>query len=164
MHEIPNDIVAQYADIVSNSFNFFEMPMEQKAFAIEYTLNGYDHRKAAKTVGLSPNRGVHLKRIPIVVDFILRLQERNVTESIVSKQSLDGFLDRIEEAAMGDVKIPIVLANGAMVKQKKFQGSLAMDVYRERAKLHDIVKEEESSGIIQIEVIPSTRDSEGNDL
>lgn len=164
MYEIPDDIAAQYSDIVSNNFNFKEMPMEQMAFAIEYVLNGYQHRKAAKTVGLHPNRGVYLKRIPIVVDFILKLQERNITESIVTKQSLDCFLDRIEEAAMGEVKIPIVLASGAGVERKKFQGSLAMDVYRERAKLHDVVADEEGAGTIKITVVPSVRDSEGNDL
>lgn len=163
MHEIPGNIASVYADIVSDKFDFKSMEPEHRAFAIEYVTNGYRHREAAEKAGMEPNRGVRLKRIPIVVEYIIQLQNRNLTESIVTKQSLDCLLDRIGEAAMGDVEIPIVLASGQIVSRKKFQGSLAMDVYREKAKLHDVVKPEEESGTIKIEVVPSTRDSEGKD-
>jgi len=164
MHEVSGNIASIYADIVSDKFDFSKMEPEYRAFAIEYVTNGYKHREAAEQAGMHPNRGVHLKRIPVVVDFIIQLQNRNLTESIVTKQSLDCLLDRIQEAAMGEVPISIVLANGQRVEQEKFQGSLAMDVYREKAKLHEIVKPDEESGTIRIEVVPSARDSEGNPL
>lgn len=166
MHEVPGDISSLYGDIVadiaSSKFDFSRMEPAHRAFAIEYVLNGYNHREAAESIGIDPNRGARLKRLPIVVEYVIQLQNKTAVESIVNKQSLDCLLDRIQEAAMGEVEIPIVLANGAMVNKQKFQGSLALDVYRERAKLHDIVKPEEESGTIKIEVVPSVRDSEGN--
>lgn len=165
MSEVSGDIASQYADLVSERFDFSKMDPAHRAFAIEYVMNGYNYRKAAKTCRMDPSRGVRLKRIPIVVAFITELQKRDIVESFVGKQSLDCFLDRIEEAAMGDVDIPIVLADGTSIDRPKFQGSLAMDVYRERAKLHGIlVQEETPDNTIRIEVVPSTRDSEGEPL
>ena len=165
MSEISGDTATQYADIVDERFDFNQMDLGERAFAIEYVMNGYDHRKAAQVTHKSAAKGHRLKRLPIVMAFVTQLQKRGIVESFVGKQSLDCFLDRLEEAAMGDVDIPIVLADGTQLERKKFQGSLAMDIYRERAKLHGVLATEDApKETIKIEIVPSVRDSEGNDL
>ena len=123
-----------------------DLDVERRAFCIEYVTNGYNHREAATKVGFSPNMGVKLKREPLCAAFINHLQTEYLAESIVTKQSLDAYLDRLEDIAMGDEEIDIVTGMGEAISAKKFHPDLAIKVYQEKAKLHGVVEDKGKGG------------------
>jgi len=124
---------------------FQDLGDQRRAFCIEYVSNGYKERKAAVKVGFAESTGAKLKREPLVAAYIVDLQKKYLAESIVTKQTLDVYLDELEDIAMGRVSIPIVTGSGEKINAKKFHADMAMKVYNERSKLHGIVEEEDKA-------------------
>jgi len=152
MQEIPENFFEVDIDSVDES-EFRDMHPADRAFAVRYVSNGYNHREAALDIGINPSLGARVKRKPIVRRYIAALQKQLYVESIVTKDVLDSMLDRLEDIAFGEEEIPIVLSDGTQIFGRKFNPSLIMEVYKERAKLHDISKENEGDKVIHIEVV-----------
>ena len=110
MLEESTNIAAFDADSVKRNreLGFPDLDDQRRAFCIKYVTNGYKHGAAAAKVGFSESMGVRLKREPLVAAFIVDLQKKYLAESIVTKQTLDFYLDELEDIAMGRVSIPIV--------------------------------------------------------
>lgn len=125
----------------------------KKSFAIEYFENGYDHRGACMSLGLEAEVGLQLKRDPDVVAEILRFQNLGVSESIVSTGYLDCYLDRLEEIAFGHVSVSRVAKDGTEYKAKSFMDKLAMEVYKERVRLHTSLNEPTAPANIRLSII-----------
>lgn len=131
---------------------FADLTEQRRAFCIAFVTNGYKHRDAAQEVGFSPNIGVQLKREPLVAAYIVSLQAKYLAESIVTKQTLDAFLDELEDIAMGRVDAPIITASGLALDASKFYPDLAMKIYAERSKLHGIVKEDNKTTPVSVTI------------
>lgn len=144
MSKKSSDIAALSSDSVERNreLGFPDLEPNRRAFCIEYVSNGYKHRDAAVKVGFSANTGITLKREPLVAAFISDLLNTYLAESIVTKQTLDTYLDELEDIAMGRVDINMVSADGEEFSAKKFHADLAMKVYNEKSKLHGIVKDD----------------------
>lgn len=119
-----------------------------KAFGIAYVTNGYDHRAAAKSIGRSENSGVRLKREPLLAAYINDLMNKYVAESLVRKETLDVYLENLEDIAMGRIETigGATDADGNLYDAKKFHSALALKIFQERAKLHGIIKEDTKGG------------------
>lgn len=132
------------------SEEFFEQQKEKdwpaldhkdRAFAEEYCFNGYDHRAAAETAGLNPNKGIQLKRNPIIRAYIAHVQARLFEANIVTRDFVDAKLDELYEMAVGQIETDHVDAkNGESFRAYKFHGSLALDILREKAKLNGVIQ------------------------
>ena len=98
-------ITADYDLEVAKQSNFENVDPQHKAFALEYLVNGYKHRDAAEKVGLSPNSGLRIRRLPIVAAYINYLQEKQIQDTIVSQAFIDAKLDDLYDMAIGDVDL-----------------------------------------------------------
>jgi hypothetical protein len=127
------------------SSGFPSVTDQEKGFANEYLLNGYNHRAAALAVGIAESSAIRVKRKPLVAAYIEFLQERMYASNFVSKGFIDAKLDDLYEMAIGDVNVPMVLGDGSTIEAKKFQGGLALQILQERSKMHGIVVEEKSN-------------------
>ena len=145
----PFDISA----VERNRGNGFEdLDEAKKAFCILFVTNGYKHREAAEEAGFNPDKGVQLKKEPLVSAYIHDLQKKYLAESIVTKQVMDTKLDELEDIAMGRVEIPMVTGAGDKIDAKKFHPDMAMKVYSERTKLHKIVEDGKGSGHVSVTI------------
>lgn len=155
MPEESKDLTAFGSDTVERNreLGFPDLEEQKKAFAIKYVTNGYQHRLAAVDAGFPLSRGIQLKREPLVAAYISDLMDKYLAESLVTKQTLDIYLDELEDIAMGRIDVPMITANGDAVSGKKFHADLAMKVYNERSKLHGIVKDENGgSGVVNVQI------------
>ncbi len=149
------DIIAFGSDSVERNreLGFPDLEEQKKAFAIKYVTNGYLHRQAAADSGFPLSRGIRLKREPLVAAYISDLMNKYLAESLVTKQTLDIYLDELEDIAMGRVDVPMITGNGDEIEARKFHPDLAMKVYSERSKLHGIVKDENNgSGVVNVQI------------
>lgn len=137
-----------------NKINGFQdLDPQRRAFCITYVSNNFDHRKAASTVGFSPSRGINLKKEPLIAAYINVLLDEYMAESIVTKQTLDTYLDQLQDIAMGEVEVNMLAPDGNPIIRKKFHPDLVMKIYAERAKLHKIVEDENGKGApVNIEI------------
>lgn len=133
---------------------FLELEDQKKAFAIKYVSNGYKYREAAKAVGYPVGKSRDLIYEPLVAAYIADLQQKYLAESIVTKSTLDSYLDRLEDIAFGETEIDIVTGSGEEKKVNKFHPELAMKVYNERAKLHGLSKEDSGGkgGVVNVTI------------
>jgi len=154
MSNVPERIAPHETSAVARNRadNFPDLDDVRQAFCITYVQNGYKHREAAATVGLSPDRGISLKREPLCAAFIADLQKKYLAESLVTKEMLDMRLDVLEEIAMGEVEVPFVSGLGATFNAKKFYPDLALKIYQERAKLHDFADEENKVAPVNVTI------------
>lgn len=141
---------------------FMDLDEAKKAFCIVYVTNGYKHREAAEEAGLNPDKGIQLKREPLVSAYIYDLQQQYLAESIVTKQVMDAKLDELEDIAMGRVEIPLVTGAGDKIEAKKFMPDMAMKVYSEKVRLHKIVEDKSKSGHVSVSI--NMAGMVGNDL
>ena len=116
---------------------------QEKGFALEYIENGFDHREAAKTVGRAKAAGIKLLRKPLVHAYISHLQKQYVQESLFTQQFYEAKLLELYEMAVGDVEVPMVDSDGEQFKAKKFHGSLALNILKERGLTTGVAKPEE---------------------
>lgn len=150
--------IAKVAEFDSNSVEknrkngFLDLTDRRKAFCITYVTNGFDHNAAAAQVGYSKGMGIRLKREPLVAAYINILQEQYFAESIVTKAMMDAKLDLLESIAMGEEEINMVTAMGDQITVKKFHPEMAMKVYQERNRLHEITKEEGGSSAVSVTI------------
>lgn len=144
MSEESGVITTLGSDIVERNreLGFPDLEPSRRAFCINYISNGYKHRDAAVKAGFAASSGITLKREPLVAAYISDLMNKYLAESLVTKQTLDVYLDELEDIAMGRVDINMVSADGEEFSAKKFHADLAMKVYNERSKLHGIVKDD----------------------
>lgn len=158
MPEESTDITTFNPDSIAvNRENGFEdLETKRKAFCVRYITNGYDHREAAEHVGFSRDKGIVLKREPLIAAYISDLMKQYVAESLVTKQTLDSYLDELEDIAMGRISVPMLTPTGDEIEAKKFHPDLAMKIYTEKAKLHGIVKEDERAGAAVTVIINTT--------
>jgi hypothetical protein len=129
---------------------------EHRAFAIAYVSNGYDHKAAAKTAGFHPDLGVSLKYRPDVVGYVKYLQNKLSAETIVGRQYLDVYLDKLQDIALGNTPVPMVTGQGESFSACRFMEKLAMEVYKERVKLHDVLVDQEPTSTVVIKVLAPT--------
>jgi hypothetical protein len=146
--------------------NWIILEPEEKAFAQEYVINGYDHRNAADKVGYSPNTGLSIKRRPYVAAYIEYLLDRMHASNLVVKGFIDAKLDDLYDMAIGDEEVPLVLGDGSCIDAKKFHGGLALQILQERSKVAGIVKDEKvNQGQVTINIdlgrALGQKDSEG---
>lgn len=114
---------------------FPELSFQFQAFGNEYITNGFDHRKAAVSVGKPANRALSILRNPLVRRYISYLQSLRNDQSLITLDFLDAKLEELQDIAMGETAIPIVLADGTMVVERKFMGDLAFKCIEKRGKL-----------------------------
>lgn len=129
---------------------------EHRAFAIAYVSNGYDHIGAAKSAGFHSALGVSLKYRPDIVRYIKHLQSQLAAETIVGRQYLDVYLDKLQDIAFGITPIPMVTTQGEEYTAPKFMEKLAMEVYKERVKLHNVLLDQEPQSTVLIKVLAPT--------
>lgn len=144
-----------------------DLSFQLRAFANEYVTNGYDHRKAAVTVGRAANSAKNMLRNPLVKHYINYLQNNRLDSPLVTRDFLDAKLEELHDIAMGNVEIPIVLADGTRVDECKFMGDLAFKTLQERAKLYGHAKPEPEGGgnggvVVNIDVGALLGKSNGN--
>jgi len=114
-----------------------------RCFAEEYCFNGYDHRAAAETAGLNPDRGIRLKRHPLIRAFIAHVQGKLFESNIVTRDFIDAKLDELYDMAVGVIPTDHVDPKiGDSFRAFKFHGSLALDILREKAKLNGVIQGE----------------------
>lgn len=149
-----NDLVAFDSSFVERNRKngYQDLDEQRRAFCITYVTNGYKHREAAQQVGFSESTGSALKREPLVAAYISDLLNQYLAESLVTKQTLDSYLDELEDIAMGKTSIPIVTGSGEEINAKKFHADLAMKVYAERSKLHGIVKDDSKNAAVSVTI------------
>lgn len=123
---------------------------KERAFAIEYITNGFNQSKAAKKVGL--NSGRKALSNPSVAKFIANLQNEYLAEAIVTKNTISGMLDRLEDIAMGDEQAYMVDALGEAVLVNKFYPDLAVKILDRKAKLHGIIKDDDNKSPVNIQI------------
>ncbi len=144
MPKAATDIIAFDVNSVERNreLGYPDLDDQRKAFCIEYVSNGYRHIDAAVRVGFAKVMGSRLKREPLIAAYINDLMDKYLAESIVTKTTLDSYLDELEEIAMGRVDVPMVTGSGESFHARKFHPDLAMKVYAERSKLHGIVEDD----------------------
>ncbi len=161
MPETTTDLIAFDSNSVERNreSGYPDLDDQRKAFCITYVTNGYRHMDAAVHVGFSKVMGTRLKREPLIAAYINDLMNKYLAESIVTKTTLDSYLDELEEIAFGREEVPMVTGAGESFEAAKFHPELAMKVYAERAKLHGIV--EDDSKIAPVKVIINMADMTG---
>ena len=138
--ESSSELATEIAISDQKERGFTILEPEERAFAHEFIANGYDHCKAAETIGRSRDYGKVLKRRPFVAAYIQHLQNTHFNSVIVTKDFIDAKLDDLYDMAVGEVKVPLVTGDGAGFEEKKFHGGLALQILQERSKTHKIVE------------------------
>ena len=136
---VPNnycDLAIYNSELIDrNKSNGWEdLTHEQKAFAYEYLNNGFNHNKAASTLGLGKSAGRRLLANPLVRAFINHLQEETQSHSLVTKQFVDAVYMNLLPKLMGEEKVNIVTASGAEMQAKKFFAGESVALARDMAK------------------------------
>lgn len=126
--------------------DFPDLCEQLRAFCHEYVANGYDHRQAAIEVGRAASGASKLLRNPLVRHYVRYLQDIRMDSSFVTKDFMEAKLSEMMEMAMGEVEIPVVLADGEQHNVKKFQGELALKILQKRGELSGAAKPAETSG------------------
>lgn len=130
-----------------------DIPHQKKAFAHEYILNGYNHREAAKEVGIAASSGIRVLREPLVSAYVAHLQETNFTSQIITKQFVEHQYLELIPFLKGEREIPIVTGSGAEIDACKFHGSELVAVLRDLSKITGYQKEEENNkNLVNIEI------------
>lgn len=124
--------------------NFPDLSDQLRAFAQEYVTNGYKHREAAIEVGRAASGALKLVRNPLVCAYVRYLQDIRVDSSYVTKDFMDAKLEELQDMAMGEADIAVVLADGTETQAKKFQGELALKVLQKRGELSGAAKPAET--------------------
>lgn len=114
-------------------------PLE-RAFAMEYVSNGYNHIKAAESIGLNRSKGIRLVKNPIVQLLIKELQDKQHTLSLVTNEFVMTCYMRLLPKLMGEDDIPQVVMNRDSgdtdtVDIKKFHAAETVAVLRDMAKM-----------------------------
>jgi hypothetical protein len=121
--------------------DFPDLKPQERAFSEDYCINGYNHREAAETAGLDPDRGIRLLRDPLIRAFIAFVQDKRFDASIVTKDFIDAKLDELYDMSVGHVEVAHVDAKtGRVFAARKFYGTLALDILREKSKMNGIIK------------------------
>ena len=154
MSKATTDIIAFDADSVERNreLGYPDLDDRRKAFCIEYVSNGYKHVDAAARVGFTKVMGLRLKREPLIAAYINDLMNKYLAESIVTKTTLNSYLDELEEIAMGRTDIPMVTGSGRSFDASKFHPELAMKVYAERSRLHGIVDDDSKIATVNVTI------------
>ena len=117
---------------------------QRRAFAEAYCFNNYNHRAAAEEAGFNPDRGISLKREPLIRAFIADVQDKLHLSNIVTRDFIDAKLDELYDMAIGDVETDHVNAkSGASFTAKKFHGTLALDIIKQKASLNNVISSDE---------------------
>lgn len=91
---------------------FPKLDPQERAFAIEYINNGYDHCSAADKVGRSRNAGRKLLANPLVAAFIKNLQDSIWQESIITHHFIEMKYMELLDMAMGETEIRVITKDG----------------------------------------------------
>jgi len=129
-----------------------DIDFAEREFCEQYLENGYKHRDAAVASGFAANAGNRLINKPLLREYIHWKEAKHTNRRLVNEQFFDGQLAELYDIALGEVEIPLVTGTGITFNAKKFDGSLALAVLRERAKISGIEKPEmaEAAGGVNI--------------
>lgn len=119
-----------------------DLDLGERAFALEY-ITDYNHRRAARETGWSPDHGLKLIRRPLVVAFIKDLQDKQSISNIVTEDFVRNMWLSILPKLMGDEEVPMVTAQGEQFRANKFHASEVNAALRELAKSTSFYKEEQ---------------------
>jgi len=132
---------------------FQDLSDKKKAFAIFYVTEGYSIERSAKEVDVCLMTGYKYKRDPLTAAYINDLMDKYLAESVVNKQTLDSYLDNLEDLALGRVDTHDMTADGDQKQGKVFHPALALKIYQERARLHEVVKDDsKGSGSVSVTI------------
>ena len=121
-----------------------DLSEREKAFAVEYTTNGFKHKAAAESVGLSD--GLRQLRKPLVGAFIAFLQESSLNAKMITQSFVEQKYLELLPKLMGEEEIPMVdLKTGETFHAKKLHSAEVVSVLRDLGK---------SSGYIAPEIGP----------
>lgn len=127
--------------------SFTDLAEKDRAFAVEYITNGFNHRKAAVAVGLSPNTGISKLRQPLVSKFIAHLQESSQNAAVITKQFVEAKYLEILPKLMGEEEVPIFdHKEGVTIEGRKFHSAEVVSVLRDLGKAAGYVAPEGPKG------------------
>ena len=126
---------------------FDDLSEKDGAFAVEYITNGYNHRDAAKSVGLKPNTGLAKIRQPLVKAFIAHLQKSSHNAKIITQTFVEQKYLEILPKLMGEEDVPIYdHKEGVTVDARKFHSAEVVSVLRDLGKAAGYVAPEGPKG------------------
>ena len=123
-----------------------DLDNQERAWADEFVINGFNHREAAVEVGLPAKKGIHLTRKPLLRRYISYIQQKMSVGTIVTKEFIDAHLQELYERAIGEVAVPLVTGDGRPFEANKYDGNLAIKILQERGKLAGVVEDDSNSG------------------
>jgi hypothetical protein len=117
----------------------------QRAFAYSF-LTHYNHRRAAKEAGRSPDSGLAILRHPLVDAFIQDQQQQLAQNSFITKDYITTQYLNMIPLLTGEEDVPTILANGETVYGKQFRPAELRGVLQELSKTVDGYNKEKASG------------------
>ena len=151
-----------------------DLPEVDRAFAIEYITNGFNHANAAEAVGLTKSSGLRKLRAPLVQGFIAYLQDQRAKASIITREFVEQQYLEILPKLKGEEAVPLVSPQGDAYEAKKFHSGETVSVLRDLSKAAGYTPEEIKGGAVvnvqrnmqglcgevEIKVQPSKEESE----
>ena len=120
---------------LSKEESFTNLPERDKAFAVEYITNGFNHAEAAVAVGLSKKSGISKLRSPLVAKFIAHLQASTANAKIITQEFVEAKYLEILPKLMGEEDVPLFdHKEGVTVNAKKFHSAETVSVLRDLGK------------------------------
>ena len=111
----------------------------KRAFAIEYVMNGYNHRDAAETLNVPKDRGIRLLRDPLVAAYVKTLQDDQRTNGLITRDFINAQYMTLYEMATGQKAHPFV-AGGEILNEARVDMPSAISILKEMSKSTDYEK------------------------
>lgn len=132
---------------LSKEESFTDLSELDRAFSVEYITNGFKHREAATTVGLSANQGISKLRQPLVSKFIAHLQDSSIAAKLITQEFVEAKYLEVLPKLMGEEEVPLYdHKEGVTTNAKKFHSAETVSVLRDLGKAAGYVAPEGPKG------------------
>lgn len=129
--ESPNELTVNSSETES----FDDLSEKDRAFAVRWLTNGYDHHEAAVHVGYARKGALKHLRKPLVQRFIKHLRTMEERASLISKDFVEQKYMEVLPKLMGEEDVPIYdHKEGVTVNAKKFHSAEVVSVLRDLGK------------------------------
>lgn len=124
---------------------------QKKLFAYRF-LENFDHRAAAASVGISPDRALRVLREPLVSDLVSFLKKEHFKRLEVDADFVRLMWLENLEIMMGRTSAPRLGRDGEEYTAKNYDGSNVVAALRELGKMTDTYADGSGSGDISVSI------------
>lgn len=143
---------------------FSDLAERDKAFAVEYLANGFNHGAAAESVGLNRTSGLRKLRDPSIGAFIEYLQSQHLTGRLITQKFVEQQYLEILPKLKGEEDIDVVdHKEGSSFRAKKFHSAELVSVLRDLGKGSGYIAPEIGPGGSPVNIQINLGDIAGDD-